>query len=77
MASAFICRCATHYNDINGAYAPNWFSSLGDLDLLELGLRHTADRAEVRVVEFAEGHELLVVIVDVSAYFASVYCHGT
>ena len=52
-------------------------SLLDDLDLLELGLRHTADRAEVGIVELAERHELVVVIVDVPAYFASVYCHGT
>ena len=50
-------------------------SLLYDLDLLELGLRHTADRAEVGIIELAKRHELVIVIIDVSANFASVNCH--
>ena len=64
----------THYRFINGAYAPT-ISSLCDLDLLELGLGHTAYRTEVGIVQVAEGHELFLVVIYVSTYFASVNCH--
>ena len=54
---------------------PREKSFLCDSDFLEFGLGHTADRTEVGIVEFTEWHELLVVIINVSANFASVNCH--